>query len=286
MSISSQFSRESLRFIPILFIFPPFPRQPRSSNLIGAKARLFSILNDSGRCLSTAVRRSFRQTPRTERFPRVLPSDIIRNVFHLLISGRSYSTLNASGGTWSQNIDCILRCSSIVSPLRQQSRRDVRSRFPQSHVRFPRAARGPGPSSGRVYRVFASISMMPDSLVDSLTNLVLEVRVTLPHEFPMISAGPSQLPKHQLDILERLAVLGHSSCPVHATPRPSLKESLAFRTVMFRAAADPVMAISISFRFISEVSRIARRRRRRRRAWTERIAGRPEDTAEFEGGFS
>lgn len=125
--------------------------------------------------------------------------------------------------------------------------------------------------------------MMPGSLVDSLTNLVLEVRVTLPHEFPVISAGPSQLPKHQFDVLERLAVLGHSSRPVRGTPRP--KEPLAFRIVTFRVVADPVVAISISFRFVSEVPRIARRRRRRR-AWTERVAGRPEDTAEFEGGFS
>lgn len=56
--------------------------------------------------------------------------------------------------------------------------------------------------------------MMPDSLVDSLTDLALDVRVTLPYEFLMISAGPSQLPKHQFDMFERLAILGHSLCSV------------------------------------------------------------------------
>lgn len=52
--------------------------------------------------------------------------------------------------------------------------------------------------------------MIPASLTDSLTHLMLEVRVTLPHEFPVISAGLSQLSKYQRDVLERLAILGHS----------------------------------------------------------------------------
>lgn len=56
--------------------------------------------------------------------------------------------------------------------------------------------------------------MMPDSLVDSLTDLALDVRVTLSYELLMIPAGPSQLPKHQFDIFERLAIVGHSLCSV------------------------------------------------------------------------
>ena len=94
-----------------------------------------------------------------------------------------------------------------------------------------------------------TMMMMPDSLVDLLTDLVLDVRLTLPHEFSMISAGSLQLPKHQFDIFERLAILGHSLCSVrdpaaaavtHAAPaalRPSSYESLAFRSITFRVVS-------------------------------------------------
>lgn len=139
------------------------------------------------------------------------------------------------------------------------------------------------------------ITMMPDSLVDSLTDLVLNVRVTLSHELLMISAGPLQLPKHQFDIFERLAILGHSLCSVRdpdLTPvalRPSSYKPLAFRSIAFRVVsvqAGPVVMALTLFRYINETLCVARRRSQRRRARTGQIAGRLEGTAEFEGGFS
>lgn len=115
------------------------------------------------------------------------------------------------------------------------------------------------------------ITMMPDSLVDSLTDLVLDVCMTLPHEFLMIPAGPLQLPKHQFDIFERLAVPRHSLCSVRdpavipaapAALRPSSYKSLAFRSVTFyvESVAGLVVTILTLFRYVNETSRVARRR--------------------------
>lgn len=115
------------------------------------------------------------------------------------------------------------------------------------------------------------VTTMPDSLVDSLTDLVLDVRMTLPHEFLMIPAGPLQLPKHQFDIFERLAVPRHSLCSVRdpaVTPtapaalRPSSYKSLAFRSVTFyvESVADLVVTTLTLFRYVNETSRVARRR--------------------------
>lgn len=240
-----------------------------------AQNRSFLIaLNDSGGCPSIVAWWRSRQTPRTERFPRALPANTFGNVFHFLVSG-SYSIPNAFR-IWPQNVDCALRRSSVIPSFCQQPRCDVRLHFPQSQVRFPRAARGPGPSFRPVRRILASISimmmmmitMMPDSLVVSLTDLVLDVRVTLPHEFLMIPAGPLQLPKHQFDIFERLAILRHSLCSVYdpgvtlaapAALRPSSYKSLAFRSITFRVVAGIVTTLTL-FRYVNETSCVARRR--------------------------
>lgn len=267
-------SRESLRFIEP-FKCPTFLRNPLAENRrISSAKPIFPALNDGGGCPPIVARRS-RQTPRTERFPRVLPTNIFGNVFHFLVSG-SYSIPNASEN-WPQNVDCALCCSSVIPSFCQQPRCNVRLRFPQSQVRFPRAARGPGPSFRPVRRILASISikmmmvtMMPDSLVVSLTDLVLDVRVTLPHEFLVISAGPLQLPKHQFDIFERLAILRHSLCSVcdpGVTPaapaalRPSSHKSLAFRSITFRVVSVTGIVTTLTlFRYVNKTSCVAPRR--------------------------
>lgn len=191
----------------------------RNRREVGALPRSY---DGRGGCRSIVPRRSrLGQTPRAERSPScVLPADTLGNVSHLLIHGCCALDLARR----SENVgDRALGRSPVILPFRQQPRRDVRPRLPQSQIRLPRAARGSGPGSKRRVRrvVHPPVTMMmllmmapDDSFVDPFTHLVLEVRVALPHEFSMISAGPLQLPKHQLDVSERLAILRHSLRPV------------------------------------------------------------------------
>lgn len=193
--------------------------------------------------------------------------------------------MNASGSC-SQNPGRAMRRTAVIPSLRQQPRRDIRlgtvgragHDLPRAHVRLPRLAAVPLREGSPLDRVLVA---RPRPSAD----VAAEVRVTLLHESPMIPAGPSQLPKHQLDVPERLAVLGHSLCSIRrdpavtSVPRPCLQQPLA---LLRCSVTRCLVTISTPLR-VDEV-RVARPPRRARpRA---HVAGCLEGTAKLEGSLS